>query len=258
MRLSSIYTWSYRISYIYLVLPFIIFCIGWLNLPASILFTAIAIWATYQVLQTTPADDPQPAKLSKKIILVSVAILGVWVLLSGVGGYAFQNWDHHWRNAVFRDLINYQWPVIYPTQDIADVNTPLAMLAYYVGFWLPAASIGKLFGWEIANLSLFIWTWVGVVLVVVLLQKRFKAAPLAVILLLIFFSGMDILGMLLRHRINPLDAFSFWPPIARLENWTTLVQYSSNTTQLFWVFNQAIPSWLVIVLFITQKNDPFS
>ncbi len=128
------------------------------------------------------------------------------------------------------------------------------MLTYYIGFWLPSAVIGKALGWEIANASLFLWSWLGVALIGLLLQYRFKSRSIAPALLLVFFSGIDILGMLIRQRMAPLPYFTFWPPIYRLENWTTLIQFSSNTTQLFWVFNQAIPSWMCISLLITTKN----
>lgn len=252
MKTKSLYLWVYRSSYIFLVLPFIIFCLGWLNIIAGIIFTALVIWATYQVLKLDSSNTIRAPNLNPKIILAIVLIIGGWVLLSGIGGYMFQNWDHHWRNAVFRDLITYEWPVIYPPTDAS--GSTITMLTYYIGFWLPAAAIGKVLGWEFANASLFLWSWGGVVLVGLLLQYRFKSRSIAPILLLIFFSGMDFIGMLIRQRIAPLPYFTFWPPIYRLENWTTLIQYSSNTTQLFWIFNQAIPTWVCIALLITTKN----
>lgn len=252
MNTNRFYQWVYRTSYVYLVIPFIIFCLGWLNIFLGLLFTALVIWATYQVLKAASAEEFTAPSPRIRIIVITTLILGLWVLLSGIGGYMFQNWDHHWRNAVFRDLITYDWPVIYPNSDGS--TSPITMLTYYIGFWLPAAAVGKVFGWEIANAALFLWSWLGVVLVGVLLQYRFKSRSVAPIILFIFFSGMDFLGMLIRQRMAPLPYFSFWPPIHRLENWTTLIQFSSNTTQLFWIFNQAIPAWLCIALLITTKN----
>jgi len=252
MNSNRLYQWVYRTSYIYLVLPFLIFCLGWLNIFVGLLLAAFVIVSTYLVMKTTSSEVFSAPDLRIRIIVMITLILGIWVLLSGIGGYMFQNWDHHWRNAVFRDLITFEWPVIYPNSDGSE--SPITMLTYYIGFWLPAAVIGKIFGWEVANITLFIWSWLGLILVGLLLQYRFKSRSIAAIILFIFFSGIDFLGMLIRQRMAPLPYFSFWPPIHRLENWTTLIQFSSNTTQLFWIFNQAIPSWLCIALLITSKN----
>ena len=258
MNSTSFYKSISQISYIYLVLPFVIFCVGWLNIYLGLILLAAVIWGTYRTITSDAIDEfplnaPEPA-----VLLMVVVILGIWVWFSGIGGYAFQNWDHHWRNAVFRDLVTYEWPVIYPAQKALSSNSSVHMLTYYIGFWLPASLFGKILGWEAANAFLFIWSWLGVVLIGFLLQRYFKSRSLVPIILFIFFSGMDIVGMFVRFRINPIENFFFWPPISRIENWTTLIQYSSNSTQLFWIFNQAIPNWLCITLFITSKNNRYT
>jgi hypothetical protein len=252
MNSNRLFKWVHRTSYIYLVVPFIIFCLGWLNIFVGLLVAACVIWATYLVVKTTSSVEFSASDPRIRTIVMIAFLLGLWVLLSGIGGYMFQNWDHHWRNAVFRDLITYEWPVIYPNLDGS--GSPITMLTYYIGFWLPAAVVGKVIGWEAANASLFLWSWLGLFCVGILLQFRFKSRSIAPIIFLILFSGIDFIGMLIRQRIAPLPYFSFWPPIYRLENWTTLIQFSSNTTQLFWIFNQAIPTWLCIGLLITTKN----
>ncbi|MBK8781599.1 MAG: hypothetical protein IPO22_07285 [Anaerolineales bacterium] len=166
--------------------------------------------------------------------------------LSGVGGYTFQNWDHHWRNAVLHDLINYDWPVFYSTPE----SGPVKMLVYYVGYWLPSALVGKLLGWQAANFFLFLWTWLGVILVALHLASALKTSPVKTILLLIFFSGMDVLGTLFLAPEYP----TLFPAITHLEIWNGSLQYSSFTTQLFWVFNQAVPAWLCIAALVTLSN----
>ncbi|MBI3162894.1 MAG: hypothetical protein HYZ23_10300, partial [Chloroflexi bacterium] len=43
------------------------------------------------------------------------------------------------------------------------------------------------------------------------------------------------------------------PPVTHLEIWAgNDLQYSSFTTQLFWVFNQAVPAWLCILLIMNE------
>jgi hypothetical protein len=242
-----------RLSILYLTLPFIIFCMGWLRLSIAIPITAIILWAVWKLFKQSPITNYQlPNPQSAFYLLL---LTGVWVLLSGVGGYAFQNWDHHWRNAVFHDLITYDWPVIYSSPE----KGPIQMLVYYVGYWLPAALVGKIFGWQAANFVLFLWTWLGVLLVTLQLGNTLKSSPVKLAFLLIFFSGLDALGSLLFARDYP----TLFPPIQHLEIWSGNLQFSSFTTQLFWVFNQAVPAWLCISLIadkspITNYQSPIS
>ena len=240
--------WLTRITWIYLALPFILFCMGWLRLSIAVPIVALILWVIYQLIKYVP-----DSKTTSHFLLSTFYLLlftGLWVFLSGVGGYTFQNWDHHWRNAVMRDLITYNWPVIYSSPE----QGPVKMLVYYVGYWLPSALVGKVFGWEAANFFLFLWTWLGVFLVVIHLCKGVVAAPMRTIqyaLLLIFFSGMDALGAILFAKDYP----ALWPPIQHLEIWAGTLQYSSFTTQLFWVFNQAVPAWLCIVLILESDRQ---
>jgi len=232
--------WLTRLTYIYLLLPFVLFCLGWLRLIIAIPIVVIILWMLSRLWKAE--DDSAPIHIPLSVIIIS----GIWVFLSGVGGYAFQNWDHHWRNAVFRDLITYDWPVVYSSPQ----QGPLKMLVYYVGYWLPAALTGKLLGWKFANLILFLWTWFGVVLVIAHLNLRLKTSLVKTALLLITFSGLDALGTLLFPRDYP----TLWPPIQHLEIWFGNLQYSSFTTQLFWVFNQSIPAWLCIALLANKPR----
>jgi hypothetical protein len=236
--------WLFRITYLYLTIPFIVFCMGWLRLPIAIPVAVIIIWGLWQLLKQSPEN--QLPIFNSRFLIYLLLITGLWVFLSGVGGYAFQNWDHHWRNAVLHDLITYHWPVIYSTPD----HGPIKMLVYYVGYWLPSALLGKAFGWKAVNFFLFLWTWLGVFLVTLHLSLKLKASPIKTALLLIFFSGMDALGTLLFASDYP----TLWPPIQHLEIWVGDLQYSSFTTQLFWVFNQAVPAWLCIVLILESDS----
>jgi len=242
--------WLFRITYLYLTIPFIIFCMGWLRLSIAIPVTALILWVLWQLLKQSPDNQfpiPNivPAGYSRFPIYL-LLLTGLWVFLSGVGGYAFQNWDHHWRNAVLRDLINYDWPVFYSTPQAG----PIKALVYYVGYWLPAALAGKLLGWKFANFFLFLWTWLGVFLTVLHLNIKLKTTLLKTALLLAFFSGMDALGTLILAPDYP----TLFPPIQHLEIWSGDLQYSSFTTQLFWVFNQAVPAWLCISIFVTLSE----
>ncbi len=233
----------HRITIFYLALPFILFCVGWLRLSIAIPIAALILWMIWKFFTQSPISySPFPTPQSTFYLLL---VSGAWLLLSGIGGYTFQNWDHHWRNAVLRDLITYDFPVIYSSPE----KGPIQMLVYYVGYFLPAAWIGKLLGWQVANFALFLWTWLGVLLVTLQLGNALKTSPVKLALLLILFSGLDSLGALLFASDYP----TLFPPIQHLEIWSGNLQYSSFTTQLFWTFNQAVPAWLCIAFLADES-----
>jgi hypothetical protein len=249
----SLTNWLNNLSLGYLFLPFIIFCLSflkiWIGLPVAILLC----WITYRIWAKNNSNDNHSG-ISKRDLLIGLVVLGFWVFLSGIGGFAFQNQDHVTRNAIFKDLISFNWPVYYPGSGNSATGS-ISALMYYVGYWLPAALMGKLLGWQVANIALFIWTLLGVLLTTALLKVRIKSTLLAASLLLIFFSGLDILGTVSIRAISPNGYPSVWPPIQTIEWWVAgSFQFSSFTTQLFWVFNQSVPAWISIALILNTRN----
>jgi hypothetical protein len=252
--------WLYCTSYLYLGLPFVIFCIGWLRTPINIVVGLIICWIILRQLQRTIRQEEKQFVVQPRQIVIAVIILGIWVLFSGIGGWTFQNIDFHIRNAIYRDLINYPWPVIYSPQQSNFINpgSTQIMLVYYIGYWLPGALVGKLAGWGAANAFLFLWIWLGVSLIVMLLANWLKKPPILLAIILIFFSGMDLLGALLVYPRSSVINF-IWPPFQYLERWPGGPEYESFTTHLYWAFNQAIPACLCTALLVTgvDRKDIF-
>lgn len=243
--------WLKISSILYLVLPFIIFLLGFFKSFFSIPVSVILLWITWRICRSFK-DEQEQGK--RRDLFTFLLVLLLWVGLAGIGGYAFQNFDFNARNAVFRDLINYQWPVFYPSMDTGGSQYALV---YYFGYWLIPALIGKLVGWQLANFILYLYSAVGIFFVIVLLARLMKTTLTKAILLMVFFSGMDFLIVLLKHSMFP-DYYPYiWPPIAHLEWWGTF-QFSAFTTQLFWVFNQAIPTWVCTALFLNSKDKKIS
>ncbi len=245
--------WVNNLSLGYLALPFLIFCLTFLKIWIGLPIVVLLGWIFLRTWKQQSKNDDESG-FSKRELLIGLGVLGCWVVLSGIGGFAFQNQDHATRNAIFRDLINYHWPVYYPYSANSTIHSSYALM-YYIGYWLPAALIGKVFGWQVANIALFIWTLLGVFLTAVLLKKQIKSTLLAASLLIVFFSGMDILGTLTINAISPNSYPTAWPPITAIEYWVAgSFQFSSFTTQLFWVFNQAVPAWISIALILNTKK----
>ena len=76
----------------------------------------------------------------------------------GVGGFAPQATDWIKHNAVLSDCVRQPWPVV--LMDRAD-RWPLV---YYLAWYLPAALVGKVAGYAAAQVALWVWTSLGVML----------------------------------------------------------------------------------------------
>ncbi|MGE5549357.1 MAG: hypothetical protein ACM3ZC_02355 [Bacteroidota bacterium] len=238
-------------AYVYLAIPIAIFMIGWLKPLYGIPITSIisvAMFKCFKSFEILPDNNPIPKNIFFWLVITLIILL--WVGLSGIGGFVFQNDDHRHRNAVLHDLIDYSWPVIYDYSGLSSDFQPLSRygaLVYYLTYWLPAAMIGKLLGWQVANLILYFWSAIGVWLAYCLFSRYLKKYTLVTLIVLIFWSGMDILGIF----INQINFSGF---TQHLEWWTGIFQYSSNCTTLFWVFNQTIPIWVLIGILINLPN----
>jgi len=235
-------------AYAYITIPFLIFTLGWIRLSYAIPIVGIVIVSTALSLKQYDLFRNVGLKNKLKKVLLVFVIIIVWVLLSGIGGYSLQNHDHFWRNAVLHDLINYDWPVIYKIHGL-EINHELegksCMLVYYIGYWLPSALIGKIGGWDAANFSLFIWTIIGLTLTYYFLCRLFSSFSLRILLIFIFWGELCIIGILFTFSIRDIL-------ISEFNLYAGSMVYPSNTGLLYWVFNQTVTSWLIIVLLFNK------
>lgn len=232
-------------AYIYLALPIIIFLLGWCRPLIGIPIAGICVWSLilcYCGRGNYIELDWELSQANKWKIAIIATVVFVWVTLSGIGGYAWQNPDHAVRNSILWILVDYEWPPSFDTRG----------LVYYVGSWLPAALIGKLFDMRSAYTAVFLWVLLGIFLVYALICIWRRKIVLWPLLILVFFSGLDIIGSNIFTE-NPIPVWGK----EHLEWWTALspfkLQYTSNTSQLNWVFNQAIPVWLVMMLLFLEE-----
>jgi hypothetical protein len=237
-----------RMGYFFMFFPFAIFILGWVKLPISIPVALLISIVFFKMCKSVPSSKSGKLKSFNvpMLILIYVSIL-YWVFLSGIGKYAFQNDDHIVRNGIFQLLVEEKWPIVAYAPNPDHFPAPVA-LVYYIGFWLPAALVGKAFGIEFGWAFQLIWATTEIFLFYMLFLIKFvKRLSLWPLVVFIFFSGLDVLGMaLLKIDIEP-----YW----HIEGWMSGYQYSSNTTQLFWVFNQSVPAWLATILVLKQKDN---
>ncbi|NLI55114.1 MAG: hypothetical protein GX417_12470 [Clostridiales bacterium] len=243
--------WILALAFLYLCIPVVIFLLGWVKLILSIPISLAILYSAIRAIQQEEFFQTNLFE-NKKKLLVIFAILTVFVVLSGVGGFAWQNrWDHMYRNAVFRDLVQYNWPIV--NFDFEEPRT----LCYYLGFWLPSALVGKAFGLQAGYWFQFVWALIGVFLAFLLISEFLKKLSYKTVLFFIFFSGLDILPFLL-YQIKFGEAATILPRLLLGEHLElTLYKFNSscNTTLLFWLYNQAVPFWVGFMMVLREKTN---
>lgn len=243
----------YALSYLYLYIPILLFLVFWIKPIISVPVILISIYSLVLCIKNIDDEDYLDIRGYKKKILIIIGVIFIWVLLSGIGGFVWQNRnDHMFRNAIFFDLFSYDWP---PTH--IDESS-IVYLCYYIGYWLPSALISKVLGYvSIGYCVQFLWGFLGVILAFLLVSKWLKTINYFTIILLIFFSGLDVLITIksafvvndIRYITNTLSQFE------HIELQLYLFNSSSNTTLLFWLYNQAIPFWVGFMLIILQQKN---
>ena len=229
---------------VFLGLPLVIFAVGWLRPAVAAVATAAVVAALAGIAGVGPyrprADGTKPVFVAPGALLAGLIPPVLLALVSGAGGRGLQNWDWLKHEAILRDLVGRPWPVRYLT------DTGPAALVYYVGFYLPAAAIGKVAGWASANVAISMTSMTGAVLGVLWLVVLVRGAPILCGWLFALFSGMDVLGATL---------VAHWPPdIGRIVTdyqlgwWMPHWQYSSVPSMIDFAPHQAVAGWLLAAL----------
>ncbi len=237
-----------RGSIFYLMLPLLLFIFFWIDEKIAFLLLILLVFCGYRMDRSITYRKSE-IQITKRKLLSLFAIfllLAIWLYFSGIGRFVYQNYDHRYKNAIFQDLIAYQWPVHFHD---AVYNKP-AMLCYYFFFWLPSALPGKAAGPFRSNILLFLWSWIGLILGYGLFTRLRKKISVLDTIVFILFSGLDIIGFILIHKSIP--SFGL-----HLETWIEQIQVSSITTQLYWSFNQFIPVLIgtFLLLSIDRKKN---
>ncbi|NUM33779.1 MAG: hypothetical protein HUU50_04515 [Candidatus Brocadiae bacterium] len=221
----------------YLAIPNFIFLAGWVK--PSLAFISITLlgfvlcWETQKNLCQKP-PSMKNEKYSLFYLAVFFLIFCFWTGISGIGGFGYQNTDYEASNALFHDLITKDWPLQYEYQGKS------YFLVYYFAYYLPAALVGKILGWHAANYAIFLWSFFGIWLAFMLFVRLVDAQKYFAIFAAFAFcllGGLDIVGKI------GMDAFPPWGE--HIERWSVYFQYSSQSTLLFWVPQQAIAGWIL-------------
>jgi len=231
-----------RTAIAYLTLPLVVFLVSWFEWWVALPLTMCVGYALKSLITAMPRDHGR-APITRLQLAIAIGVGGGWTAFAGAGHVLFANADWYFRDAVLHDLVTARWPVGYGLSDGKEtlLRAPLA-------FYLPAALIGKWAGLLSADRIMGVWTAFGASLfllqVVSLLRSRATVALLAAGVI-VLFSGFDIIGSIISSGPRFL---ANWNIAQHIEWWASSYQYSSMTTQLFWVPNHALGGWLMIGL----------
>ena len=244
-------------SCIYLILPIIIFFMTWLKLYIG-LACSLALITGFVFFIKDYRNDDRYIELSMKQLVITIVIILAFTWISGSGGFFVQSNDNPWRNAIFRDLINYQWPVIY-------TNGNKCALVYYLVYWLVPAIFGKIFGWSAGCVSLFVWTFLGIFLSTLMIIYLTKADTstkrvFTVCAFVACWSGLNILGFAIsttfgfcNYSFGIIGSAEGWLDYSR-NGYDCSYLYRCNLDALSQVYNQTVMMWVVMPIFLENRK----
>lgn len=183
----------------------------------------------------------------RSLLLIGATSLVIY-LLGGEGRLFYANADWQVRDAVLLDLINHPWPFAY------DLEGHLQILRAPIGMFLIPALIGKVAGPVAADFALLIQNSLLLTLLLGLGSTLFasRRARVVGLIVVVIFSGMDIIGQALRSFQNGM------PIEDHLERWAAGIQFSSHITQAFWVPQHALAGWFGALLFLLWRDKRIS
>lgn len=234
--------WLDQAVCLYLLLPVFLFCL-WFTMPFAALLLLLVGYGTYRALS---GGNAAPSGIRWTWWVAICALSLAWTALSGVGHFFYANTDWIIRDAVLHDLVTAGWPPSYTNPEGESL-----ILRAPVGYYLPSALLGQLWGVEAAYTSLYLWTALGFALFLASACRLFENGTQRAVclVLLLLFGGMDILGFMWRAGHPPALGEG-------VEWWLQIIQYPSNSYLMSWVPNHALPAWLGIVLILRHWQQP--
>lgn len=230
---------------LYLLFPAVPFLLGWAQGWAA----GLALGAAAASLALSPGWRgawPLPARVT---FLALAAGLG-WGGFTGAAHFLYSTVDWQVRDAVLRDLATHSWPVAYDEEVVWLLRAP-------IGYFLPAAMLGRVLGFAAGQVALWVWTALGLALLLMLLARLARglgvpAWGLAVVFAL--FGGLDILPNMVLDGRAGAGVFASWGRGG--EWWGRAFQYPGHVTALLWAPNHALPAWLGALLLLRHARHP--
>jgi hypothetical protein len=240
----------------YLALPVILFFIFWLKPIFSLILISLFAYSFWKYFQSEAKSTK--IEIPYWQIISLFLIVGIWVFISGAGGWGFQSPDLSKHSSIYKDIIQNGTPTSY------QYNGKIIYLSAYLAYYIP---IPLLFGWLSWPLMMFfvtIWTFLGALLGVIWFCILAESFSFWVVLFFILVGGLDVAGLIYNYGFSaafdiiwnkfyetiPFFAIKIDPNMQLL--------YQTNTHSLFWGPQHALPCWIATGMFsyewTKQKN----
>ncbi len=221
----------------YLLLPFIVFAIGWLRPLISIpLLACVAISVGFLVFAPGLKSISRPTTREILACLAIAAIAIGFTLLNGLTELVPQSPDQLKHNLILGDLIDKPWPVRYEGG---------RYLCYGLGYYMVPAAIAKVTGPAFISTLSFVWATLGIFLFFLGLARFLKPRPITGIIIFLFCSGLGACWHLVKsgHLGRLIPAAGTAPADLLMD----LGLYTSNLdsfTRVLYQPQHAIAGWL--------------
>ncbi len=242
----------------YLLVPNLIFLVGWLAPVWGVLATAIVAWCFADVWRTATTNaEPLTPRQWGWVTALALAL----TVVTGIGDLNVQIVDYVKHNLVFHDLVTYPWPVTYP-----NVGGGGSLLCYYTAFYLPASLAGKLLGLPWTEGASFLWGLGGVALAFAWVVRLGRAAGGAVLGVFLFVDGFawlpgtyavaQRLGLIAGGVRGPWwQTGGLTEAIARIGTPPTRLLFESEPTHLLWVPQHTIAAWILTACLLRTLEE---
>ena len=236
------------LSVSWIALGVVIFLLGWCRWYYAIPVALLIFLMLYGIYKNGSTDR---LVISHKIFWIAFGIALLMMALSGIGGYVVQSSDNYWRNAMFRDLVNYAWPVF-------DAETGLTK-SYYIAFWMVPAIVAKVFhSMEAGFFSQLLWLSIGTQLLFLQVCRFMGKARVSYLFFFYFFSGLKIVECLLYYPVVGDGSFIGLMIENISKNVTPGSFHAGPMVQfLYDPFNQTIPLFLGMMMMINDVKSKY-
>ena len=236
------------IAYLYLYAPILIFVLVWIKAVFAVPLIAVLTIALYLQLK----DGSLMFTIRKNdvaIMTLVVALVVLWLVMSGMGNFTYQTSDYDKHNYIIDQLTDNGWPVE------IDYKCRTGMLTYYIGSYIIPSVAGKMFASHtVSRITSLLYAVPGTVLMFVYLYKYLKLNSRKMLLLLILcFVFFDTF-------INPVkDLFMMIigdDSLAGIQSFSKnySLTFQCNTRSLMYSAMQIIPVWLSSSMLVSNMD----
>ena len=230
------------VAFSYLAFPVFIILFSFFSYPL-VISSAIALITIILCLHKShqQGGDRQLKPLIKYWPLLLVSLVVTYACTALPLGEC--NWERTY--AIFNLLMERSWP------PVLILDEQMWFIRYYLAWYVVPTLFAKILGPQFLEPTLFVYTFTGLFIVLILAFHNFHKVRhlFAASLIFLFFSGLDLIGAWLTNNIEPLN--QYW-----LSGWAKGKVFAifSNITSFQVAPHQAMGGFITTCLFLYHRQ----